>query len=645
MSPARRRSKSPSTALLSFDEAAALVAVHAAKVARIRPGPRSLGIERVRLNETFGRVLAEPLRADADQPPFARSTRDGFACRAAEVSTHRPLAVVGSTRAGQSPSGSLPRGSAWEIMTGAPVPSGADAVVMLEHVDEVGSPTARAIRLLPPRTIRKGENIVARGAQARKGDKLLPPGTLITAAQIALAAVLRLDKTRCLPEAARGHPLHRRRACRNRFYARPQPDSQLEQRHAGGNGLRCRRRSVGAAHRSRTQPHPSTPRSPARQLPIFFSSPAASPQASSIWSNPLSSAPEHDFTSLAFASSPASLLVFAEIPRCSTDPHPKPKRHEVLLLRAAGQSRFFRRHFSALRRACCGRPCRTSESSGLASLSRVSPRTSKPRPASPAFSPLPALLPAPSLRSRWFPGRARAISPPWLAPTVSWSCRKTPIAFAQARLSAFCFPEEFLCQSPSAARPRASRTSTHPARPPWSTSAPSSPRAAPQPHRPSSSFPQPCSRLCPRTPRAIRLRSRASPAFRPPSAPPISSPCAIPLLSPMSTSRPPSSAAACASRLRVSTTGPTGVEMEALTAAAVAALTVYDMTKALDKAIVIRDIRLESKSGGKSGDFQEIRSKVHARSASHASAHCHPRRFHSRLEKARPRLRRTVRKW
>jgi cyclic pyranopterin monophosphate synthase len=53
----------------------------------------------------------------------------------------------------------------------------------------------------------------------------------------------------------------------------------------------------------------------------------------------------------------------------------------------------------------------------------------------------------------------------------------------------------------------------------------------------------------------------------------------------------------------VSTTGPTGVEMEALTAASIAALTVYDMTKALDKSIVIRDIRLESKSGGKSGDF------------------------------------------
>jgi cyclic pyranopterin phosphate synthase len=53
----------------------------------------------------------------------------------------------------------------------------------------------------------------------------------------------------------------------------------------------------------------------------------------------------------------------------------------------------------------------------------------------------------------------------------------------------------------------------------------------------------------------------------------------------------------------VATTGPTGVEMEALTAASVAALTIYDMTKALDKSIVIRSIQLESKSGGKSGDY------------------------------------------
>jgi cyclic pyranopterin phosphate synthase len=55
------------------------------------------------------------------------------------------------------------------------------------------------------------------------------------------------------------------------------------------------------------------------------------------------------------------------------------------------------------------------------------------------------------------------------------------------------------------------------------------------------------------------------------------------------------------------TTGPTGVEMEALTAASVAALTVYDMTKALDKSIVIRHIQLESKSGGNSGDFERAK--------------------------------------
>jgi cyclic pyranopterin phosphate synthase len=52
------------------------------------------------------------------------------------------------------------------------------------------------------------------------------------------------------------------------------------------------------------------------------------------------------------------------------------------------------------------------------------------------------------------------------------------------------------------------------------------------------------------------------------------------------------------------TTGPTGVEMEALTAAAVAALTVYDMLKALDKSIEIQDLWLLEKTGGKSGDYR-----------------------------------------
>jgi molybdopterin molybdotransferase len=175
--------RKPANDLHSYAQAAAIVSRCAAQIARSEPKT-----ERVKLAAAAGRVLAETLRADSDQPPFARSTRDGYACRAAEISTHRPLAVAGATRAGDAPSGPLARNAVWEIMTGAPVPRGADAVVMLEHVEASGAPTAPAIRLLPPRIIATGENIVARGAQARKGAALLPAGTLIGAAQIALAA-------------------------------------------------------------------------------------------------------------------------------------------------------------------------------------------------------------------------------------------------------------------------------------------------------------------------------------------------------------------------------------------------------------------------------------------------------------------------
>jgi len=82
----------------------------------------------------------------------------------------------------------------------------------------------------------------------------------------------------------------------------------------------------------------------------------------------------------------------------------------------------------------------------------------------------------------------------------------------------------------------------------------------------------------------------------------------IPMCHPLALSHADVQAVIVAGGVRItasaSTTGPTGVEMEALTAASVAALTVYDMTKALDKAIVIRHVQLESKSGGKSGDYK-----------------------------------------
>ncbi len=165
----------------------------------------------------------------------------------------------------------------------------------------------------------------------------------------------------------------------------------------------------------------------------------------------------------------------------------------------------------------------------------------------------------------------------------------------------------------------------------------------------------------PLIPKAIRLRSPASPASRQPSAPPISSPCAIPSRSRTSMCRPQVVAGGVRITATAATTGPTGVEMEALTAAAVAALTVYDMTKALDKAIVIRDIRLESKSGGKSGDFSREDFEVKTIGVRESALHSDPTLLHERgtasriatqrshftldLRRSGPPARRTVRKW
>lgn len=141
-------------------------------------------VERIELANSMGRVLAQSIVSDLDQPPFPRSTRDGFACRADEISNHAWLPLAGTTHAGEPPAAPLPPNTAWEIMTGAPVPPSADAVVMLEHVERDGD----RIRLIAGRTISSGENIVAQGAQSRQGDELLAAGTLLGHPQIALAA-------------------------------------------------------------------------------------------------------------------------------------------------------------------------------------------------------------------------------------------------------------------------------------------------------------------------------------------------------------------------------------------------------------------------------------------------------------------------
>jgi len=148
-------------------------------------GVSAPGIERVALLDSVGRVLAEEVRADRDQPPFDRATRDGFAVRAEEWTAGKRLRVVGQVRAGEIwLSGSIQSGEAVEIMTGAALPEGTDAVAMLEHAHQSDGEVWAA----EGRKLRAEENQVRRGSEARRGEVLLAVGTSLGAAEIALAA-------------------------------------------------------------------------------------------------------------------------------------------------------------------------------------------------------------------------------------------------------------------------------------------------------------------------------------------------------------------------------------------------------------------------------------------------------------------------
>jgi molybdopterin molybdotransferase len=169
---------SPARSLvLTFEEARRTVDEHASQ---ITPGTT----ETVNLLHAVSRVLAEPIAADRDIPPFPRSTRDGYAVRAADLAMlPATLKVIGEIKAGpqQSPS-TMNRGEAYSIMTGAPVPHGADAVVMVEYASEQED----AVEIT--KGVASGENIVAQGAEANRGSLLLERGTRLNEAAIALAA-------------------------------------------------------------------------------------------------------------------------------------------------------------------------------------------------------------------------------------------------------------------------------------------------------------------------------------------------------------------------------------------------------------------------------------------------------------------------
>jgi molybdopterin molybdotransferase len=144
---------------------------------------RPLRRETIEIEEAFGRVLAGDVRADRDYPPFNRSTRDGFALRASDASTPGArLECIGELRAGGSFEGSLKAGQCVEIMTGAGVPDGADAVVMIEHTHRDG----QTITL--DREVRSGDHIVPRGSEARESALLVAANTRIGYAEMSLAA-------------------------------------------------------------------------------------------------------------------------------------------------------------------------------------------------------------------------------------------------------------------------------------------------------------------------------------------------------------------------------------------------------------------------------------------------------------------------
>lgn len=167
------------TSLLSYDQAASLVTDRARAISLERPPAESVAI-----THAAGRITAAALLADRAMPSFPRSTRDGFACLASEASSHEFLFVAGSIRAGDPPAGPLAPASVCEIMTGAAVPAGADAVAMLEHVEHADG----KIRLVPSRTLDPGENIVPEGAEAQPGDEIIPAGIRLSPSQIAAAA-------------------------------------------------------------------------------------------------------------------------------------------------------------------------------------------------------------------------------------------------------------------------------------------------------------------------------------------------------------------------------------------------------------------------------------------------------------------------
>ncbi|MCB1311647.1 MAG: molybdopterin molybdotransferase MoeA [Sedimentitalea sp.] len=146
-----------------------------------------LPAEEVPLTEAAGRVLARDATARRDQPPFAASAMDGYAVQAAEVETGAMFRVIGESAAGRRFAGRVGAGQAVRIFTGAPVPEGADFVVIQEDVKRAGEVITIASDPGANRNIRPA------GGDFRIGSAMAAPRRL-TPEDVALLAAMNLPR-------------------------------------------------------------------------------------------------------------------------------------------------------------------------------------------------------------------------------------------------------------------------------------------------------------------------------------------------------------------------------------------------------------------------------------------------------------------
>jgi molybdenum cofactor synthesis domain-containing protein len=173
--------------LMTFDEAK--------KVISEQLKPQALGEEEISLLEAYNRVLRENVVSALEIPPFNRSTVDGYAVQAADTfgaEEKQPvkLKLCGVVNVGEPPKISVGKGEAAEIVTGAPVPDGADAVVMVEDTDSEDT------ELRVYRAVTKGENVMKKGTDIKKGETVLKAGQVLGASEIGVLAALGLTKVK-----------------------------------------------------------------------------------------------------------------------------------------------------------------------------------------------------------------------------------------------------------------------------------------------------------------------------------------------------------------------------------------------------------------------------------------------------------------